>query len=121
MIIAFWIVTGLLALAYLGAGLMKLARPKQALASSGMSWTEDFTTGPVKLIGLVEIIGALGLVLPVLLNVAPVLAPIAAIALAALMAGAVVVHIGRKEPVVAPLVLAVLSIVSAILGFILIG
>lgn len=117
MLVAFWIITGLLALAYLGAGLMKLARPKEALASSGMGWTEDFTTGPVKLIGLAEVIGALGLVLPALLSVAPVLSPIAALALAALMIGAVVVHIRRKEPVVAPLVLAVLSIVAAVLGF----
>ncbi|MFZ8758803.1 DoxX family protein [Microbacterium sp. HMH0099] len=117
MLIAFWIITGLLAVAYLGAGLMKVARPKEALASSGMGWTEDFTIGPVKLIGFAEVVGAIGLVLPVLVNVAPILSPIAAIALAVLMIGAVVVHLRRKEPFVAPLVLAALSVVSAVLGF----
>ena len=37
MLIAFWIVNGLAALAFLGAGLMKLARPREALTASGMA------------------------------------------------------------------------------------
>jgi uncharacterized membrane protein YphA (DoxX/SURF4 family) len=117
MIIAFWIVTGLLAVVFLAAGAMKLARPKQALATSGLAWVEDFTSGPVKLIGAAEVLGAIGLVLPPLLGIAPVLSPIAAIALAALMIGAVVVHARRKETVAPPLVLALLSVASAVLGF----
>ena len=64
MLVAFWIVAGLLALVFLAVGLMKLARPKEALATSGLAWVEDFTTGPVKLIGAAEVLGALGLVLP---------------------------------------------------------
>ena len=117
MVIAFWIIAGLLALAFLAAGLMKLLRPQQALASSGLAWVEDFTAGPVKLIGAAEIIGAIGLILPPLLGIAPIFSPIAAIALAVLMVGAIAVHVRRKEPVVAPLVLAVLSVITAVLGF----
>lgn len=117
MLIAYWIIAGLLAVAFLAAGLMKLTRPKEALASSGLAWVEDFTTGPVKLIGAAEVTGALGLVLPPLLGIAPLLSPIAAIALAALMTGAVVVHIRRKEQFVAPLVLGLISVVAAIVGF----
>jgi uncharacterized membrane protein YphA (DoxX/SURF4 family) len=117
MLIAFWIVAGLLALVFLAAGLMKVARPKEVLATSGLAWVEDFTTGPVKLIGAAEVLGALGLILPPLLNLAPVLSPIAAIALAVLMIAAVVVHLRRKEQFLPPLVLAILSVVAAILGF----
>ena len=62
-------------------------------------------------------IGALGIVLPALLDIAPILSPLAAIALAVLMIGAVVVHIRRKEPMVPALVLALLSVAAAVVGF----
>jgi len=117
MIIAYWIVAGLLALVFLLVGLMKLARPKAALAESGMAYVEDFSGGRIKLIGAAEVLGAIGLILPQLLNIAPVVSPIAAIALAVLMLGAVGVHIRRKEAFVPPLILAVLSAAAAALGF----
>ncbi|MEK6309849.1 MAG: DoxX family protein [Curtobacterium sp.] len=118
MLIAFWIFAGLTALAFLAAGLMKLVRPSDALASSGLTWVEDFTTGPVKLIGVAEVLGALGLVLPPLFHTAVIVSPISGIALAALMVGAIVTHIRRKESPIPPLVLGILSIVAAVLGFI---
>lgn len=62
MIIAFWIVGGTTALAFLSSGLMKAARPKQAVAGN-MAWVEDFSGGTVEAIGIVEVIGALGVVL----------------------------------------------------------
>jgi uncharacterized membrane protein YphA (DoxX/SURF4 family) len=117
MLIALWILNGLLALAFLAAGAMKLARPKQALVSSGMGWAEDFADPQVKLIGLAEVLGAFGLILPMLLGVAPILTPVAAVALAAVMLAATVVHLRRKESPAPTLVLAVLSVVSAVLAF----
>lgn len=119
MIVAFWIITGLLAVAFLATGAMKLFRPREALAASGLKWTEDFTTVQVKLIGLAELLGAIGLVLPILLGIVPILSPIVAVLLAVLMIGASVVHVRRKEPPVS-LALAALSIASAVLGFILV-
>lgn len=118
MIIAFWIVAGLAALAFLAAGLMKIARPKDALASSGLAWVEDFSSGPIKLIGLAEVLGAVGLVVPPLVGILPLLSPLAGIALAVLMVGAVVTHLRRKETPVPPLVLALLSLAAAVLGFV---
>lgn len=118
MIIAFWVVTGLLAAAFLGAGLMKAIRPKDALAASGLVWVEDFSATSVKLIGIAEAVGAIGLVLPPLLNIAPVLSPIAAIALTVLMIGAIVVHARRRESFIPALVLAILSVASAVLAFV---
>lgn len=121
MIIAYWIIAGLLALAFLAAGLMKLVRPKDALVASGMGYAEDFSAAQIKLIGLAEVIGAIGLILPMLVGVVPVLGPIAAIALAVLMTGAIVVHIRRKEGFIPPLVLDLLAVVAAVLGFLSLG
>ncbi|SIR97688.1 DoxX family protein [Microbacterium sp. RURRCA19A] len=121
MIIALWILNGLLALAFLGAGLMKITRPRTALVSSGMGWADDFSAGSVKAIGAVEAIGAIGLILPLLTGIAPVLTPLSAVGLLIVMVGAVVVHVRRKENPVPPIVLAVLSAVSAVLGFLVIA
>jgi len=112
-----WILQIVLAVAFLGAGGMKLARPKPALVSAGMGYAEDYTDTNIKLIGAIEVIGAIGLILPWLTGIAPILTPIAAVGLALVMAGAVVVHVRRKEAFVPPLVLGVLSLVVAVLRF----
>lgn len=112
-----WILQIVLAVAFLGAGGMKLARPKPALVSAGMGYAEDYTDTNIKLIGAIEVVGAIGLVLPWLTGIAPILTPVAAVGLALVMAGAVVVHVRRKENFVAALVLGVLSLVVAVLRF----
>ena len=95
--VVLWIVAGLLAVAFLTSGLMKLSQPKKKLADSGMGWTEDFSDGAVKGIGALEVLGAAGLILPAALDIVPVLVPIAATGLALLMLGAAVTHARRKE------------------------
>lgn len=112
--IILWIVTGLLALAFLGAGALKVVRSKEQLAASGLAWTEDFSAPMVKTIGTLEILGALGLVLPALTGILPVLVPLAALGLAATMAGAVIVHLRRRETFIPPAVLLVLAAFVAI-------
>jgi len=109
--VVLWIVAGVLAAAFLGAGLMKITQPKKKLADSGMGWTEDFGDGAVKAIGALEVLGALGLILPAVFDVATVLVPIAATGLALLMLGAAVTHARRKEPqmIVANVVLFALA------------
>ena len=113
--VVLWVIAGLLAVAFLGAGLMKLGQPRKKLVDSGMGWAADFGDGAVKAIGVLEVLGALGLVLPALFDVAPVLVPLAATGLAVVMVGAIVVHARRKEPqmVVANVVLLVLAAVVA--------
>ena len=70
---------------------------------------------------IAELLGAIGLVLPPLTHIAPVLAPIAAIGVAVLQVGAGITHVRRKEyrmlSANGPLV--VLAVVVAVLGFIL--
>lgn len=110
--VALWIMQGLLAAAFLGAGAMKLLKSHEALKSDPkMGWANDFSAGAVKLIGLAELAGALGLVLPRLTGIAPILTPLAAAGLALLMLGAAVIHQRRSEGPMAipPLIFAVLA------------
>jgi uncharacterized membrane protein YphA (DoxX/SURF4 family) len=94
--VALWIVQILLTVAFLGAGATKLLQPKEKVAAS-MAWAESFSPTAIKLIGLVEVLGALGLVLPALTGIAPILTPLAATGLALVMVGAVVTHARRDE------------------------
>lgn len=95
--ILLWIIAALLAAAFLAAGVMKVSRTKEQLAASGLGWTEDFSAGTVKLIGALEILAAIGLVLPAALTIVPVLTPLAAVGLILLMIGAAVTHARRGE------------------------
>ncbi|MEV6971644.1 DoxX family protein [Hamadaea sp. NPDC051192] len=111
--VVLWIVASLLALAFLGAGLMKLTQPKAQLATKGLAWTEDYSVGAVKAIGALELLAGIGLILPALLDVAPIFVPLAALGLAVIMVGAIVVHARRKETNALPinLVFLVLAVV----------
>ncbi len=120
MIIALWIINALLALAFIAAGTMKVLRPKPALVASGLAWADDFADPTVKLIGAAELIGGIGLILPLLTGIAPVLTPIAAAALTVVMIGAIAVHVRRKENATPSIVLGALSAVSAVLGFLVV-
>ncbi|MER7071368.1 DoxX family protein [Terrabacter sp. NPDC000476] len=113
--IVLWILAGLLAVAFLGSGGMKLARSKEELAASGMGWTEGFGQGTIRLIGVLEVLAAVGLVLPALTGVAPVLVPLAATGLVLVMVGAIVTHARRGETpmIVVNVVLLVLAAIVA--------
>lgn len=115
------LLSGLLAAVFLAAGLTKLGTPRDKLATNpNMAWTEDFSSAQIKAIGALEALGALGVILPELLDVAPVLSPIAALGLAVVMVGALVTHQRRGELAkVAPVnaVLLVLALAAAALRF----
>ena len=91
-----WIIQILLALVFLMAGLMKVTRPREVLAEN-MAWVEDFSQSQLRMIGALEILGALGLILPAVTGVLPRLAALAAVGLSLTMIGAIVVHIRRRE------------------------
>jgi uncharacterized membrane protein YphA (DoxX/SURF4 family) len=113
-----WILAGVLAALFLGAGATKLTQPRSKLQSN-MGWVEDYSDTGVKLIGAVEILGAIGLILPAVLDIAPILVPLAATGLAIIMAGAIITHVRRKELPLAGfnVVLLVLTVVVAIFRF----
>lgn len=98
--IALWIVQGLLALVFLMAGGMKMMQPKdQILEKMGdtMGWMEDFSQNTIRGIGLLEVLGAIGLILPPLTGILPILAPLAAVGLVLTMIGAALTHLRRGE------------------------
>jgi len=112
--LAIWVVQGLLAVMMLGAGMFKVVTPREKLAEK-MHWAKTWTDQNVKLLGLAEVLGGAGLILPGLLHILPVLTPLAGICLAILMAGAVKVHLDFKEspvPAVVPLLLAIFVVVG---------
>jgi uncharacterized membrane protein YphA (DoxX/SURF4 family) len=94
--IILWTVQGLLALLFLTAGATKLMRSKEQLAPR-MQWVEDFSQGTIRAIGSVEVLGALGLVLPALMGVLPWLTPLAGVGLVLVMIGAMTTHARRRE------------------------
>jgi hypothetical protein len=117
---AVWIAQGLLAVAMLGAGAMKLTQSKEQLMASGqMDWTEDFPEPQIKGIGTLEVLAALGLILPALLDIAPELVGVAAIGVALLMLGAAATHLRRKEAQMVPvnLVIAAIAVFIAVMRF----
>ena len=114
-----WIAASLVAVAMLGAGAFKLSKPKADLAASGQPWVEDFSAGTVKAIGTLEVLAALGLVLPALLDIAPVLVPMAATGVVLLMIGAASTHARRGEypDIAANVVLGGLALAVAVFRF----
>lgn len=118
MTIALWIINVILALVFLGAGGMHAFQPQEKLVASGMGWAADNSPAFIKAIGWLEILGAIGLIVPMATDIAPILTPLAAIGLAVVMSGAVVTHARRKESVTTEAILVALAIASAVIGFI---
>jgi uncharacterized membrane protein YphA (DoxX/SURF4 family) len=108
--IALWIIAGLLATVFLASGLMKLTRSSEKLAASGMGFVEDFSPGAVKAIGALQVLAAVGLVLPAALGIAPVLVPLAAVGLVVLMVGAIITHLRRHEAQAIPVNVTLLAL-----------
>ena len=94
--ITLWIAQVLLAAMFLMSGFMKLSQPIDQL-SKMLPWAAQVPEALVRFIGVAEVFGALGLILPSLLRIRPRLTPIAAVGLALVMVFAVVFHISRGE------------------------
>lgn len=107
--ISLWITQGLLAAAFIMAGFMKLTAPIHELAANGMTFVNSFSETTVRFIGICEILGSLGLILPALLRIKPILTPIAAVGLALVMVLATIYHISAGEPPVPNVILFALA------------
>lgn len=93
-----WIGAGLLAVVALTGGITKVFVPKEKLATvSGGGWSEGASVGFVKTLGVLELLAAVGLILPAVVDIAPVLAPVTAVCWVLLMVGAMVTHGRRGE------------------------
>ena|SRR5579871_955628 len=94
--ITLWITQVLLAAMFLMAGFMKVATPIDKLAAQ-LPFVNDMPEALVKFIGMSEVLGALGLLLPSLLKIQPQLTVLAARALVLLMVLALAFHVSRGE------------------------
>ena len=114
---ALWIAAIMLAIGLGVSGFVKAITGREKLAANPrMVWVEDFSDPAIRTIGGLEFLGALGLILPAVTGIAPILVPLAAVGLAITMFGAIVVHVRRGDgtlSVVVPLVLGLTAIFVA--------
>jgi hypothetical protein len=109
-----WGIQIFLAVAFGAAGTMKLVRSKAQLAANPhMGWVDAVPEDRIKLLGAAEILGAIGLVVPIASGVAPILTRVAAVCLATLMGGAAATHTMRGESGAVSTILALLAIAVA--------
>ena len=98
--IALWILQGFLAAIFLIAGAIKVIKSKDELKALGgekMNWVDSISAVSVKLIGTIEVLAAIGLILPQLTGILPWLVPLAAFGLVLTMIGAVMLHQRRGD------------------------
>ena len=106
--IALWIAQALLALVFIGTGVVKLITPIATLA--GMwPWAGAYPN-LLRLTGILDLSGGIGLVLPALTRIKPQLTLLAAFGCAALMVGAIVFHLSRGEGANTPFNLVMLAL-----------
>jgi uncharacterized membrane protein len=93
---------------------MKVTQPLESLKKN-MSWVAHVPVWAVRVVGILEILGGLGLILPAVTHIAPILTAIAAAALVLTMIGAIITHVVLKETnrSIAPLVLLILALFLA--------
>jgi len=91
-----WIVQGMLAGVFMMTGTMKVIKKKEQLADK-MGFVEDFSQQQITGIGILEILGAMGVILPWATGILPWLTPLAAVGLALTMVGAFLTHLRRGE------------------------
>jgi uncharacterized membrane protein YphA (DoxX/SURF4 family) len=97
MSLTLWIIQVCLAAVFATAGLTKLVQPKEKLVT-GLPWVGQFPAPAVKLIGLADLLGGIGVIAPTATGILPWLAPLAAAGLATMMVLAVLTHARRREP-----------------------
>ena len=112
MTVAYWIVAGLLALFYLYAGGLKVLRSPDQLRPM-MGWIDTVPLRLVRAIGVLEVLGALGLILPPLTGIAAGLALAAAAGLGLIQDGAISLHLSRGEARLIGLNIALLALAGA--------
>lgn len=109
-----WTVQILFCLLYAGTAVWKFATPPDELASM-IPWAGDVPWSFLALTAVVDLAGALGVLLPSVTRITPWLAPVAAGGLAALQASAVVFHLFRGEAVDTPFNLVLLMLALFVL------
>ena len=108
--IGLWVAQVILGAVYVMAGFMKLTQPIDALVASGMSYAGDYPELLTRFIGTMEVLGALGIILPAATRIAPRLTPLAALGFSIIQILAIGLHSSRGEFQVLPVNLVLLAL-----------
>ena len=101
--ILLWLVQVVLAAAFGMAGFMKSTQPVDALVQAGIAWASQVPLPLVRFIGIAELLGAIGLILPAATRIHPALTPLAALGLLTIMILAMAFHVSRGEAQALPI------------------
>ena len=118
--VALWICQILLTLVFGYSGLMKSTKTEKELVAMGQTGVENLSPKLIQFIGVMELLGVAGIILPRLSGILPILTPLAAIGFAVIMVLAAIVHFRRseKKTVLLNLLILVLSAFVALGRFI---
>jgi uncharacterized membrane protein YphA (DoxX/SURF4 family) len=92
-----WVAQGLVTLVFFLSGMLKATMSKERMAATGQTGVAPYPLPFMRFIAVCEILGAVGIILPAALQIAPLLTPMAAIGLAIIMIGAAATHWKLKE------------------------
>ena len=95
--VGLWASQLILAAIFLYAGFMKLGRSPEGLAELGWTWAMDLPLPFIRFIGAMEILGAVGIILPAASRILPWLTPLAAAGMAFVQISAIILHGARGE------------------------
>jgi uncharacterized membrane protein len=94
---ALWIVQGFLAIIFVIAGVLKTTTSKEKLLKQ-LPWVNDYSYGTIKFIGISELLGGIGLIVPTWTGIAPFLTPVSAVGICIIMGLALATeHLKKKE------------------------
>ena len=111
-----WILKGVITLVFTFTGINKIFLPKTKLLDKGMKGLQDIDEKQIKVVGLLEVLGAFGLILPALLNIYPVLSAISALGLSLTMIVAGRINYKLKLPIIPNIVIFVVCILIVYWG-----
>jgi uncharacterized protein YjeT (DUF2065 family) len=110
-----WILKVVIALIFTFTGIYKMFLPKEKLLAKGMKGLIELDDHQIKVVGLLELLGACGLILPALLNIHPTLSIISALCLSLTMIVAGWINYKLKLPVIPNIVIFIICILIAYL------
>ena len=111
-----WILKGVIALLFIFTGVNKIFLPKAKLLDKGMKGLADLDVKQIKSAGLLEVLGAFGLILPALLNIYPILSSISALCLGLTMIVAGWINYKHKLSIIPNIVIFIICIFIAYWG-----
>lgn len=117
---ALWIVQVVLAIFMLMPGSLKLMNSIEELIAKGkgrMDWAEDVSATNMKIIGLLEVLAAIGLILPMALGFYPILTPLAAVGVILTMIGAISLHLKRGDEPKSWMINVVIILLAAFVAY----